>query len=143
MNTATRTTARALRRLSFTFATDGSHAACLAAGADGGWYVESWRLPADAPATATALPLPGGRAESLRSQLVALPDGRVLVCRHDADRHTLALLGTVPDSTSADDSDAARDPNGGPGTASDPAALATTVNHPTSHRHRHRLRSPS
>lgn len=91
-HTATRTTAQALRRLSFTFALDGSHAACLAAGADGGWYIESWRLPADGPAVPTALPLPGNRSESLHSQLVSLPDGRVLVCRHDADRHTLLLL---------------------------------------------------
>ncbi|WP_405017143.1 alpha/beta fold hydrolase [Kitasatospora sp. NBC_00070] len=92
MNTATRTTAQALRRLSFTFAIDGSHAACLAAGADGGWYAESWRLPAEGPAEPTALPLPGNRSESLHSQLVSLPNGQVLVCRHDGDRHTLLLL---------------------------------------------------
>lgn len=92
MSIATRTTAQALRRLSFTFAPDGSHAACLAAGADGGWYAESWRLPADGPAEPTALPLPGNRSESLRSQLVSLPDGRVLVCRHDGDRHSLILV---------------------------------------------------
>ncbi|MFI5528332.1 alpha/beta hydrolase family protein [Kitasatospora sp. NPDC051853] len=96
MNTATRTTAQALRRLSFTFAPDGSYAACLAAGADGGWYSESWHLPATGPATPTALPLPGCRSESLHSQLVALPDGRVLVCRHDADRHALLLLAPGP-----------------------------------------------
>jgi len=97
MSTATRISAQALRRLSFTFAGDGSHAACLAAGADGGWFVESWRLPADSPAAPTPLPLPGGRSESLRSQLVALPDGRVLLCRHDADRHTLVLLTAGPE----------------------------------------------
>ncbi|MGW2396298.1 alpha/beta hydrolase family protein [Kitasatospora sp. NPDC001664] len=96
MNTATRTTAQALRRLSFTFALDGSHAACLAAGADGGWYTEGWRLPGTGPAVPTALPLPGGRSESLHSQLIALPDGRVLVCRHDADRHALLLLTPGP-----------------------------------------------
>lgn len=92
MSVATRSTAQALRRLSFTFATDGSHAACLAAGAEGGWYVESWRLPEDGPARPTALPLPGNRSESLRSQLVSLPDGRVLICRHDGDRHELVLV---------------------------------------------------
>ncbi|MFD8600194.1 prolyl oligopeptidase family serine peptidase [Kitasatospora sp. NPDC059646] len=93
MTTATvRTSPQALRRLSFTFAGDGSHAACLAAGADGGWYVESWRLPEHGAAEPVALPLPDGRAESLRSQLVALPDGRVLVCRHDGDRHAVVLL---------------------------------------------------
>ncbi|MGW4381608.1 alpha/beta hydrolase family protein [Kitasatospora sp. NPDC004531] len=94
MSTATaRTAAQALRRLSFTFSGDGSHAACLAAGADGGWYVESWRLPERGPAVPRAL---AGRAESLRSQLAALPDGRVLVCRHDGDRHELVLLADGP-----------------------------------------------
>ncbi|BFV59544.1 hypothetical protein KCMC57_up46480 [Kitasatospora sp. CMC57] len=92
MNTVTRPTAQALRRLSFTFALDGSHAACLAAGADGGWYAESWRLPAEGPAEPTALPLPRNRSENLHSQLISLPDGRVLVCRHVGDRHTLLLL---------------------------------------------------
>ncbi|PJN26947.1 alpha/beta fold hydrolase [Kitasatospora sp. CB02891] len=93
MSTATvRTASQALRRLSFTFAGDGSHAACLAAGADGGWYVESWRLPEQGVATPGPLALAEGRAESLRSQLVALPDGRVAVCRHDGDRHTVVAL---------------------------------------------------
>ncbi|MFD8479757.1 alpha/beta hydrolase family protein [Kitasatospora sp. NPDC059673] len=93
MSTATvRTAPQALRRLSFTFAGDGSHAACLASGADDGWYVESWRLPEHGEAVPVALAPPDGRAESLRSQLVALPDGRVLVCRHDGDRHALVVL---------------------------------------------------
>ncbi|MFJ1790656.1 alpha/beta hydrolase family protein [Kitasatospora griseola] len=93
MSTATvRTASQALRRLSFTFAGDGSHAACLAAGADGGWYVESWRLPDRGTAVPEALASAEGRAESLRSQLVALPDGRVVVCRHDGDRHTVVAL---------------------------------------------------
>ncbi|MGW2372078.1 MULTISPECIES: S9 family peptidase [Kitasatospora] len=93
MNVATRTTTQALRRLSFAFAADGSHAACLASAADSGWYVESWRLPPDGSAAApAALPLPGNRSESLRSQLVALPDGSVLVCRHDGERHDLVRL---------------------------------------------------
>ncbi|MFJ8441926.1 alpha/beta hydrolase family protein [Kitasatospora griseola] len=98
MSTATvRTASQALRRLSFTFAGDGSHAACLAAGADGGWYVESWRLPDRGTAVPEALALAEGRAESLRSQLVALPDGRVVACRHDGDRHTVvALSGGEP-----------------------------------------------
>ncbi|GAA2114758.1 hypothetical protein GCM10009759_59260 [Kitasatospora saccharophila] len=85
---STQTVHLALRRLGFTFAGDGSHAACLAAGADGGWYAESWRLPADGPAEPVALP----SEEGLRAQLLALPDGRVLVCRHDGDRHALVLL---------------------------------------------------
>ncbi|WP_441246348.1 alpha/beta hydrolase family protein [Kitasatospora sp. McL0602] len=96
MSTATRTTAQALRRLSFTFSPDGSHAACLAAGADGGWYAESWRLTADGGAVPSALAPAGNRSESLRSQLVSLPDGRVLVCRHDGERHDLVLLSGTP-----------------------------------------------
>ncbi|MFF0391437.1 alpha/beta hydrolase family protein [Kitasatospora sp. NPDC004615] len=91
MSTATvRTAPQALRRLSFTFAGNGSHAACLAAGADGAWQVESWRLPEYGEAAPVVLS--AGRAESLHSQLAALPDGRVLVCRHDGDRHALVLL---------------------------------------------------
>ncbi|WP_354640023.1 alpha/beta hydrolase family protein [Kitasatospora camelliae] len=94
MSTTARTS-EALRRLGFTFAADGSHAACLAAGADGVWYVESWRLPEVGPAEPTALPPSGGRAESLQSQLVPLPDGRVLVCRHEGDLHTLVLASAA------------------------------------------------
>ncbi|MET8699034.1 alpha/beta fold hydrolase [Kitasatospora sp. NPDC004723] len=98
MTVATRAAAQALRRLGFTFAADGNHAACLASAADGGWYVESWRLPLDGPAVPTGLRLPGNRFESFRSQLVALPDGSVLVCRHDGERQQLVTLrpGTDP-----------------------------------------------
>ncbi|MFJ1702112.1 alpha/beta hydrolase family protein [Kitasatospora sp. NPDC088346] len=102
-STTARTAAQALRRAGFTFAADGSHAACLAAGADGGWYPETWRLPLHGPAEPTALPLPGDRSENLRSQLVSLPDGRVLVCRHDGDRHTLVLLSEVAGRAAADE----------------------------------------
>ncbi|MFI6155798.1 alpha/beta fold hydrolase [Kitasatospora sp. NPDC051170] len=93
MNAATTLAAQALRRLGFGFAGDGSHAACLASAADGGWFVESWRLPADGgPAAPAALPLAGNRSESLHAQLVALADGSVLVCRHDGERHDLVRL---------------------------------------------------
>ncbi|MGA5816315.1 alpha/beta hydrolase family protein [Kitasatospora sp. NPDC094028] len=93
MNVVIGTDTQALRRLSFGFAGDGSHAACLASAADGGWYVESWRLPADGgPAAPLALPLSGNRSEQLHSQLLALPDGSVLVCRHDGERHDLVRL---------------------------------------------------
>ncbi|WP_327676554.1 S9 family peptidase [Kitasatospora sp. NBC_00458] len=97
MNVATRTATQALRRLGFTFSADGSHAACLASAADGGWYVESWRLPPDGPAAPAGLHLPGSRSENVRSQLVALPDGSVLVCRHDGDRHDLVTLSDATD----------------------------------------------
>ncbi|MFI6843560.1 alpha/beta fold hydrolase [Kitasatospora sp. NBC_00085] len=95
MTVATRSATQALRRLSFTFAADGSHAACLASAADGGWYAESWHLPATGPAVPTSLALPGNRSENLRSQLIALPDGSVLVCRHDGERHDLVALSAA------------------------------------------------
>ncbi|MEV8093392.1 alpha/beta fold hydrolase [Kitasatospora sp. NPDC085879] len=96
MSTVARTASQALRRFGFTFAADGSHAACLAAGPDGGWYAESWRLPADgSPAEPVPLPPPAGRTESLRSQPVAMSDGRVLVCRHDGERHDLVVLSAA------------------------------------------------
>ncbi|MFK0189843.1 alpha/beta hydrolase family protein [Kitasatospora sp. NPDC090308] len=85
---STQTTHLALRRFAFAFAHDGSHAACLAAGADGGWYVESWRLPDDGPAVPTGLPF----AQGLRAQVVALSDGRVLVCRPAGEGHVVVLL---------------------------------------------------
>ncbi|WP_051940835.1 hypothetical protein [Phaeacidiphilus oryzae] len=84
-------TTRALRRVGFTFADDGSYAACLASAPDGGWHPEVWRLGTGVPEPHT-LALPDGRWESLRSQLLALPDGRVLVCRHQEDRHEVVVL---------------------------------------------------
>ncbi|MFI6443767.1 prolyl oligopeptidase family serine peptidase [Kitasatospora sp. NPDC050543] len=99
MKVATRAVTRALRRTSFSFAADGTHAACLASGADGGWYAESWRLPrGGGAAVPTALALPGDRAEDPRAQLVSLPDGGVLVCRHDGERHELVLVSGEPDA---------------------------------------------
>ncbi|MFD7982228.1 alpha/beta fold hydrolase [Kitasatospora indigofera] len=126
MNVATRRSTLALRRLGFTFAADGSHAACLASGTDGGWYAESWRLPVDGPARPTALPLPGHRSESLHSQLVSLADGTVLVRRHDGDRHDLVLLSAGDDGCGPHGPDLA----GGPalaGTAPDRSAFAGTA----------------
>ncbi|MEZ0068312.1 pimeloyl-ACP methyl ester carboxylesterase [Streptacidiphilus sp. MAP12-20] len=93
----------ALRRVSFTFSADGSHAACLAAEADGRWFVESWRLGQAAGGTGGAevcepeplRPGAGGRrSESLRSQLVPLTDGRVLICRHEGSQQELIVRGT-------------------------------------------------
>ncbi|PYC77287.1 hypothetical protein C7C46_19270 [Streptomyces tateyamensis] len=86
MNTALRTAV--VRRVSFAFAADGSYGACLAAGPDGGWGVERWRLTGEP----TAVVLGDAPAEGLRSQLVPLPDGRVLLLRHEGERHDLALL---------------------------------------------------
>lgn len=100
MTASTRVAAPALRRVGFTFSADGSHAACLAAADGGRWYAESWRLdPAGGPALPTGLPLLGGRSESLRAQLVSLPDGRVLLCRQDGEVHRLVVL--APDGDPA------------------------------------------
>lgn len=79
-----------LRRVGFTFSTDGGYAACLATSGDSGWYPESWWLGGSGGPEPMPL-LSGGVAggvagsatgpESLRSQLVSLQDGRVLICR--------------------------------------------------------------
>ncbi|WP_052442579.1 alpha/beta hydrolase family protein [Streptacidiphilus neutrinimicus] len=88
----------ALRRVSFTFAADGAHAACLAAEADGRWFVESWRLGGAAGEACAPQPLrPGAgglRSEDVHAQLVALTDGRVLICRHEDARQQLIVRGT-------------------------------------------------
>ncbi|MBD0739577.1 hypothetical protein [Streptomyces sp. CBMA29] len=100
---------RVLRRSGFTIAADGSYAACLAearvpapegdgyadAGEDGnggggvsGWFPERWTLGPEP----YAVPLPGAQPEEAGTQVVPLPDGRVLIRRRVADRHDLALL---------------------------------------------------
>jgi hypothetical protein len=80
---------RITRRSGFTIAVDGSYAACLADAGDGCWYPERWTL--DGPEPYTVL-LPGNQPEEVDSQLLALPDGRVLIRRRVADHHDLALL---------------------------------------------------
>ncbi|WP_235618898.1 alpha/beta hydrolase family protein [Embleya scabrispora] len=83
-------TTRPLRRIGWSFAADGGHAACLATPGDGTWRVESWSLR---PGRASgAIPVGTGTPERLHTQLLALPDGRVLACRHEPGRHELALL---------------------------------------------------
>jgi len=87
-----------VRRVGFTFSADGAYAACLATSGDSGWYPESWRLGGDTGTAgsgeAVPVPLAGGVAavsESLRSQLVSLTDGRVLICRHEAGGQELVV----------------------------------------------------
>ncbi|GAA2498019.1 hypothetical protein GCM10010406_38190 [Streptomyces thermolineatus] len=84
--------ARSAGRAGFSFAADGSYAACLAPGPDGtGPHVERWTLDGPEPYT---VPLPGARPEGPGSEVAALPDGRVLIRRPSPDgaRHHLALL---------------------------------------------------
>lgn len=78
-----------VRRTGFSVSSDGSYAACLAdAGADT-WYPERWTLSGPEP---YVVPLPGNQPEEADSQLLPLPDGRVLIHRASGDRHGLALL---------------------------------------------------
>lgn len=85
-------TARVVRRAGFTIAADGSYAACLAEAAlpgGGGWFTERWTLGGPEP---YAVSLPGAQPEEPGTQVLPLPDGRVLIRRRVADRHDLALL---------------------------------------------------
>lgn len=87
---------RVLRRTCFTLTTDGSYAACLAEAAVGAgaeattaWFAERWTLDGPEPYT---VPLPGTQPEEPGTQVLPLPDGRVLIRRRVAERHDLALL---------------------------------------------------
>ncbi len=72
-----------MARVGFTFSADGSYAACLARGRDGGWFPERWALRGPRPHTVS---LRGrGGPERPGGGLLALPDGRVLICRRDRD----------------------------------------------------------
>ncbi|MFF2328387.1 MULTISPECIES: hypothetical protein [unclassified Streptomyces] len=83
---------------SFTIAADGSYAARLAlrtvaleapAEAVRAWCVERWTLDGHEP---YAVPLPLDQPEEPDSQVLPLTDGRVLIRRRVADRHTFSLL---------------------------------------------------
>ncbi|WP_420877537.1 hypothetical protein, partial [Streptomyces albireticuli] len=79
-----------MRRAAFTITADGSYAARLALdGATGCWFPERWTLDGPEP---YAVPLPGGQPEEPDSEVLPLADGRVLIRRRVAERHTLALL---------------------------------------------------
>ncbi|MFJ1619244.1 hypothetical protein ACIODX_02530 [Streptomyces sp. NPDC088190] len=82
----------------FTIAADGSYAARLAladvaaeASDEGGgaWFVERWTLDGPEP---YAVPLPLDQPEEPDSEVLPLADGRVLIRRRVADRHTVSLL---------------------------------------------------
>ncbi|MEV0782537.1 hypothetical protein AB0I52_06020 [Streptomyces sp. NPDC050423] len=57
--------------------------------ADTAWYPERWTLDGPEP---YAVPLPLNQPEEADSQVLPLADGRVLIRRRVADRHTLSLL---------------------------------------------------
>ena len=78
-----------VRRAGFAVAADGSYGACLADAGGGAWFPERWTLGCAEPYT---VPLPGLQPEEAGTQVVPLPDGRVLVRRGSAGRHDLALL---------------------------------------------------
>ncbi|MET8636613.1 hypothetical protein [Streptomyces sp. NPDC004680] len=67
---------------------DGSYAARLALD-DGSWYPERWTLDGPEP---YAVPLPGNQPEEPGTEVQPLADGRVLIHRVAAGRHTFSLL---------------------------------------------------
>ncbi|WP_329369874.1 hypothetical protein OG896_28415 [Streptomyces sp. NBC_00669] len=79
-------TAHVPRRTGFTISADGAYAACLAEATvpseegegGGGWYVERWSLDGPEP---YAVALPATQPEEPGTQVLPLPDGRVLVRR--------------------------------------------------------------
>lgn len=83
----------------FTLTADGAYAARLTdardasgearGGADAAWFVERWTLDGPEP---YAVPLPLDQPEEADSQVLPLADGRVLIRRRVADRHTFSLL---------------------------------------------------
>lgn len=80
------------RAAAFTIAADGSYAArlTLSGAADAAaWFPERWTLDGHEP---YAVPLPLDQPEEPDSDVLPLADGRVLIRRQVADRHTFSLL---------------------------------------------------
>ncbi|THA63882.1 hypothetical protein E6P78_20850 [Streptomyces sp. A0958] len=85
----------------FTLTADGAYAARLTAAApvpepaeggapaDTAWFAERWTLDGPEP---YAVPLPMNQPEEAESQVLPLADGRVLIRRRVAERHTFSLL---------------------------------------------------
>lgn len=74
-----------------TIAADGSYAARLARGMDApdSWFPERWTLGSGEP---YAVPLPGNQPEEPGTQVLPMPDGRVLIHRVVDARHVFTLL---------------------------------------------------
>ncbi|RKE17448.1 prolyl oligopeptidase family serine peptidase [Streptomyces sp. TLI_171] len=88
MSTATLAPAATVHhRLSAAFTTDGTRLACLAAHTDGRCTAELWNLTGPAPQR-TELRA-AHEAETPRTQVLPLPDGRLLLCRSTPGRHDL------------------------------------------------------
>lgn len=85
-----------LARVSFSFASAGTTATCLAADEYGSWHVETWSFDGPSPRW---WPLPLAQAVTPRDQLVPLNDGRILLCRNRSASHEISLIalhgGTV------------------------------------------------
>ncbi|MGH8902221.1 MAG: alpha/beta hydrolase family protein [Egibacteraceae bacterium] len=85
-----------LARVSFSFSSAGTTAACLAADEYGSWQLEAWSFDAPSPRW---WPLPLAQTVTPRDQLVPLNDGRILLCRNRSTSHEIRLIarrdGTV------------------------------------------------
>lgn len=81
----------AVRSTGFAITANGSYAARLVrdAGAGAAWFPERWTLDGPEP---YAVPLPGNQPEEPDAGVLPMADGRVLIHRRVADRHSFALL---------------------------------------------------
>ncbi|MFF4183876.1 hypothetical protein ACFYZ9_11865 [Streptomyces sp. NPDC001691] len=80
----------AVRGTGFAITANGSYAARLVRDAGAGaWFPERWTLDGPEP---YAVPLPGNQPEEPDAGVLPMADGRVLIHRRIADRHSFALL---------------------------------------------------
>jgi len=79
----------AAARISFSLATAGTHAACLASDGGSPLALERWLFAGPA---VKRLRLPTDRDESTYAQVLCVSDGRVLITRPDADAHKIVLV---------------------------------------------------
>jgi pimeloyl-ACP methyl ester carboxylesterase len=91
--TATATRAPARTRISFSFAADGAHAACLTGAGGAPLAVETWTFTGSGVDRRT---LPTRHGETTWAQLLCRTDGRVLFTRPGRGQHRLALAEPAP-----------------------------------------------